>query len=446
MSSTGSSLESNVEPEKTGDSLKAMFRLRPARSLMSKLMLQRVAVAGFGTAITTLIAIQPTIQWLPYTESKGLSGLAVLGIVSAAGALGSLLSNGIGQKWVENHGPLYILKISAIVQILFSIALAAVLIAGNIQDLGIVGLSILSFCLTLTTPGISGLARAWWEVIGLSKTLAARGGALEPSLAAIAWSVGPVIAAPLVLLTPWVLVIFSLSTALGLFLLAGLPNPYIEQPVAINSTKKISVKEKVSKDFRNWWMAGTYSFYHMARALLNLGSSSILVGANQQALIGAASAAPSIGHSVAGVFFAARKNPTEGLRKAVVIGLIGQAIPTALIALVFILYPAPGLIASIVLLIGGGIIIGILKAPVASAIYPLAVSVRPQISTGRSASMLTQGMIVGGLAGPLLGTLIITTVGAVWLLPASVVTLIICGAGVMTDEKMLKTKIVEEAE
>lgn len=446
MSSTGSSLADNNEPEKTSESLGAMFKVPAARSLMSKLMLERVAVAGFGTAITTLIAVQPTIQWLPYSKSEGLSGLAVLGIVSAAGAMGSLLSNGLGQKWVETKGPLFILKISALVQVLFSVLLAVVLFFGHIKDLGILGLSLLTFCLTLTSPGISGLARAWWEVIGLSKTLAARGGALEPSLAAIAWSLGPVIAAPLVLLSPWVLVVFSLSTAFGLFLLAGLPNPYLIKPEIVTPVKKVSVKEKASNGFRNWWMAGTYSFYHMARALLNLGASAILVGANQQALIGAASAAPSIGHSVAGVFFAARKNPTEGLRRSVIIGLIGQAIPTILIALAFILYPQPGLIAAIALLIGGGIIIGILKAPVASAIYPLAAEARPQISTGRSASMLAQGMIIGGLIGPLMGTLIITTVGAVWLLPASILTLIICGIGVMTDEKMLKTKTVKEIE
>lgn len=436
--SSSSEEDRNKKPHKTSDSLWSMVKIPAARSLMLRLMLERVSVAGFGAAMTTLIAVQPSISWLPFSNSHSISGLATLGIVSASGAVGGLLSNSLGQHWVEKSGPLFMLKVSGFMQIFFTIILSLLLFFGDIQNVGVLGLSVLTFVLALSSPGISGLARAWWEAIGLSKTHAARGGSLEPSLAAIAWSIGPVIAAPLVLLSPWVLVVFSSFIAIGLFLLSVLPNPYLSNSsVTKPSSKKVGVKF----GFRIWWMAGTYSFYHIARALLSLGSSSVLVGANQQALIGAANAAPSAGHSVAGIFFAARKNPHDGLKRAVIIGLVGQAVPTALIALVFFFHSEPSIVASIILLIGGGVIIGILKAPVASAIYPLASNSRPEITTGKSASMLAQGMIIGGLVGPLLGTLIISTVGSVWLLPASVGSLIFCGIGVLCDDKIVKAAV-----
>ena len=409
-----------------------------SRSLIVRMMLQRVAGAGFGTAITTLIAIQSHVAWFPSFSNidSGMSGLAALGIISAFGGAGGLLANSLGHSLVEKRGVKLSFRIAASIQFLVVSLFAVAIVLWSLPALGIISLGLLTFVLSASSPGLSGLARAWWHEIGLSKTLAARGGSLEPSLAAIAWSVGPVIAAPLVLLTPWVIVALGGLTALGLILLSKFPTP-LAPPKPILKTL-VPIKTRSKNFVVDWWIAGSYSFYHIARSLLNAGSTAVLLGSGQSALIGAATAAPSIGHSIAGVAFAARKNPESKLKKAVLLGLLGQGAPTLLIALAFWFWPQPNIIIAILVVVGGGVLIGVLKAPVASAIYPLALVNRPQVTVGRNASRIANGMILGGLVGPLLGTLIIITLGATWLLPFSVLALIICAVGVMLDNKITR--------
>jgi len=416
-----------------------LLKIPESRSLITKMMLERVASAGFGTAITTLVAVQPHVTWLPFHENGGISGLAALGIIAVFGGIGALFSNSLGQSLVEKHGVRFSFVMSAIIQTIVVAAFLLAIIFHSVTSLGIIGLGVLSFVLSISTPGLSGLARAWWNEIGLSKTLAARGGALEPTLAAIAWSVGPIIAAPIVLVSPWTIVVLGGGTALGLLLLSKLPNPYKGTQQKINAPS-VDVRTKSKGILRDWWMAGTYSFYHIARSLLNSGSTAVLLGAGQSGLIGAATAAPSVGHAIAGVAFAARKNPEANLKKAVMVGLLGQALPTLIIASVFWIWPQPNMVATILLVVGGGAIIGILKAPVAAAIYPLAVENRPEITVGRSASRIANGMIMGGLLGPLFGTVIIITMGTAWLLPFSVIALAICACGVMLDGRITGAK------
>lgn len=420
------------------DSLRKLWIIPTSRSLITRMMLQRLTGAGFGAAITTLIAVQSHVTWLPafFNLDSGISGLAALGIISAFGGAGGLLANSFGHSLVEKRGVKFAFRIAASIQFLV-VALFAVAIAlWSLPDLGIISLGLLTFTLSASNHGLSGLARAWWHEIGLSKTLAARGGALEPSLAAIAWSVGPTIAAPLVLVTPWVIVALGGLTALGLILLSKFPTP-LAAPQAVLKTLE-PIKTRSRNFIAEWWIAGAYSFYHIARSLLNAGSTAVLLGASQSALIGAATAAPSMGHSVAGIAFAARKNPESNLKKAVLLGLLGQGIPTLLIAFSFWIWPQPNIVVIILIVIGGGILIGVLKAPVASAIYPLALINRPQVTVGHNASRIANGMIVGGLVGPLLGTLIIVTIGAVWLLPLSALALIVCAVAVMLDDKITR--------
>ena len=398
-------------------------------------MLTRVAGAGFATTIPTLVAIQSNIAWLPFSNETGLTGLAALGIIAAAGSAGGLLANSVGHKLVEIGGVKINFRVSALLQLIMTIAVALIIVFFTITNLGIIGLAIIMFVFSLFSPGLAGLARAWWHEIGLNETLAKRGGFLEPNLSAIAWSVGPTIAAPLVILTPWAIVVFGILSAIGLLLLSSLPTPYQKE---VTPKPKPTIAERHKNILRAWWMPFTYSFYHIARALLNAGSTAVLVNANQQNLIGAASASPSIGHTVAGVLFASKKNVHDGLRKAVMLGLLGQAAPTLLVALFFFLNPEPNIIFTILVVVGGGFVIGLLKAPVASAIYPLASDARPEDGLGLTTSRITNGMIIGGLVGPLLGTLIVSTVGATWLLPASVIALIICAAGVLLDKHVAK--------
>lgn len=420
------------------DNLRQLWAIPMSRSLIVRMMLQRVAGAGFGTAITTLIAIQSHVAWFPSFSNidSGMSGLAALGIISAFGGAGGLLANSLGHSLVKKRGVKLSFRIAASIQFLVVSLFAVAIVLWSLPALGIISLGLLTFVLSASSPGLSGLARAWWHEIGLSKTLAARGGSLEPSLAAIAWSVGPVIAAPLVLLTPWVIVALGGLTALGLILLSKFPTP-LAPPKPILKTL-VPIKTRSKNFVVDWWIAGSYSFYHIARSLLNAGSTAVLLGSGQSALIGAATAAPSIGHSIAGVAFAARKNPESKLKKAVLLGLLGQGAPTLLIALAFWFWPQPNIIIAILVVVGGGVLIGVLKAPVASAIYPLALVNRPQVTVGRNASRIANGMILGGLVGPLLGTLIIITLGATWLLPFSVLALIICAVGVMLDNKITR--------
>lgn len=432
-------------------SLKDLLKNTAARNLMGRMMFTRVAASGFATTIPTLVAVQNNISWLPFVDYPGLSGLAALGIIAASGSAGGLLANSIGHKLVALGGVKTNFRVSAILQ-LFVVGIIALIGAYvSITTLGIIGLGAVMFTVALFSPGLSGLARAWWHEIGLNKTLARRGGFLEPTLSAIAWSVGPTIAAPLVILTPWAVVGFGVAGAIGLFLLSSLPNPYQKDKTKTDSpeneveeeTHQPPVRNKRQSIIHDWWMPATYSFYHIARALLNAGSTAVLVGANQQSLIGASSAAPSIGHTLAGIIFASKKNVHDGLRKSVYLGLLGQAIPTLLIATAFFVWPEPNVLATILLVVVGGGIIGLLKAPVASAIYPLAADARPQDGLGLTTSRMANGLIVGGLIGPLLGTLIVTTIGASWLLPMSVVALAICALGVSLDNKITKGNLPE---
>lgn len=420
------------------DSLRQLWAIPISRSLITRIMLQRITGAGFGAAITTLIAVQSHIAWLPAFSNidSGIQGLAALGIISAFGGAGGLLANSFGHSLVEKRGVKLAFSIAASIQLLVVSLFAVTIVLWSLPALGIISLGLLTFILSASSPGLSGLARAWWHEIELSKTLAARGGALEPTLAAIAWSVGPVIAAPLVLLTPWIIVVLGGLTALGLILLSKFPTPIATPKPSLKLL--VSIKARSKNLVVDWWIAGAYSLYHIARALLNAGSTAVLLGAGQSALIGAATAAPSIGHSVAGIAFAARKNPESKLKKAVLLGLLGQGAPTLLIAIAFCIWPQPHLIIAIMLVVGGGILIGVLKAPVASAIYPLALVNRPQITVGRNASRLANGMIMGELVGPLLGTTIIVTLGAMWLLPFSVLALVICAVVVILDNKITR--------
>ncbi|BDZ52325.1 hypothetical protein GCM10025867_51330 (plasmid) [Frondihabitans sucicola] len=296
------------------------------------------------------------------------------------------------------------------------------------MGVGVIGLAATTFLFSATTPGIAALAQGWWHALDLSPELSARGSILEPTLSATAWTVGPALAAPLVLLSPLAVFGFGGAAFIGWLLVSHLPD---QKPAA-------KAKTRIGKvaGLHDWWMSATYSLYHVARALLGAGSTAVLVGAGQAGLVGAASSAPSAGHIIGGFAFAARKDATRGLARAVYRGLAGQAIPTAVIAATFIAFPHPGAIAAAVMLVGGGVLIGILKAPVAGAIYPLAATARPHLSPGRSAAIMAQGITIGGLVGPLLGTLIVSTVGAVWLLPASCLALLLCGVGVALDGTM----------
>lgn len=410
--------------------LRQLLRNGTARGLILRVLLTRVATSGFGTAVATLVAIEPFITIGPGWDA-GLTGLAALGIISASGAAAALISNGVGQRLVERFGVRRTLGVAAAAQAALAITTATLIATVGLVGSGLLGLTLLTFAFAVTTPGISALARGWWFVVGLPEPLARRGGVLEPTLSAAAWVVGPALAAPLVLLSPWVVAGFAASAVAGWLLLGGLPN------LQVSAKRRVAIGKL--DGLTDWWMSLSYSLYHVARALLGAGSTAVLVGAGQPGLVGAASSAPSAGHIIGGLAFASRKDPDRNLLGAVWRGLVGQGAPTLLLVVAFALWPQPGVIAAGALLVGGGALIGILKAPVASAVYPLAEATRPHLSPGSSAAVMTQGITIGGFVGPLLGTFIISTVGAVWLLPASVLALGLCGLGITADERVTRS-------
>lgn len=118
------------------------------------------------------------------------------------------------------------------------------------------------------------------------------------------------------------------------------------------------------------------------------------------------------------------------------IGLAGQAVPTMVMAVTVALWRDMPAVAAAVLIVGGSLLAGVLKAPVAASVYPLAAAHRPHLSAGRSAARIAQGMTVGGLLGPLAGSVLVSTAGAAWLLPASVLALGLCALGTRLDRHL----------
>ncbi|MGW8431415.1 hypothetical protein ACWGJ9_09835 [Curtobacterium citreum] len=411
--------------------LLTLFRQPNARRLMVRMMITRLGTAAFSAGLAAVVAVVTKLQVIP-GSGWALSGIAALGVVSVASGVGGILANSVGQRLIETRGVRGPLLGAGALQMLVAAATVWVVVVGGPAAVTVAGIAVIGFLDAAASPGISGLARAWWRELDLTDDEATKGGALEPTLSAVAWSLGPAIGAPLALLSPWFLPAFAAVAAVGMMSLSSFPNPYrpVKQANAVEGSGSVR-----RSTLAEWWLAGSYAFYHVARSLLGMGSTAVLVSAGQPGLTGAASAAPSLGHVVAGVAYAARAKGHGHLR-AVMSGLLGQAVPTLAIAVVLFIWPHPGAVVAAVVVVGGNLVAGVLKAPVAAAVYPLAAANRPGTHLGRSSARMAQAITVGGLIGPLVGTAIVATAGAQWLLPASVLALLVCAAGTLLDRRI----------
>lgn len=364
-----------------------------------------------------------------------IPAVAATGLITAAAGAGSLLANSLGQRAAERRGSRRVLRSGALGYTLIGVLTGALLLLGFLPG-GILLVGLLAFLTGLASPGLSGLTRAWWPALALdergprkiSALLAHRGLLVEPVLAAAAYSVGAALAG-LMVVAPWTVIVFLGLAAAGLLGLTGLPDPYA-RPVGT-----LAAAEGVAGSHR-WFLAVSYAFYHAARALLTLASVAILLAAGAPAFIGLALAAPSIGNAAAGLLFAARSRPDANLERAVLRGLLGQALPTlALLAWVLLTPRMPAVTVIVVLALT--LVAGILKAPVPAAIYVLSAARRPEESLGASSARIAQGMTAGGMVGPVLGAAI-AVAGSPALLLGSAVLLGVCAAGVRLDPRRLR--------